>query len=103
MTDARGEDGQTVAVPVEDCCHCEKCGHIQVEPNWCHECGHRVTMPEWAKEMLAEHEAEREARQRAEGVLEQVKAIHDAYWENDSVPAQLINASLAARKRTEER
>lgn len=37
-----------------ECCTCEKCGHVQAEPNWCHECGHRVKFPEWARRLITE-------------------------------------------------
>lgn len=44
-----------------ECSTCEKCGHVQAEPNWCHECGHRVSMPIWAGRLLAERDRLRKA------------------------------------------
>lgn len=46
-----GDDGEYERLKAE-CCTCEKCGHVQAEPNWCHKCGHRTTMPDWAKPLV---------------------------------------------------
>lgn len=39
-----------------ECCHCERCGHVQAEPNWCHECGHRTAWPPWAQCLIFPNE-----------------------------------------------
>jgi hypothetical protein len=51
---------------VAECCVCEKCGHVQAEPNWCHVCGHRTRWPEWAQkqEELTNAALDREAELR---------------------------------------
>lgn len=64
-----------------ECPTCLKCGHVQGEPNWCHVCGHRTSTPDWAKRMIDEHQAESEAREKAEGRLRELRELVDGYWE----------------------
>lgn len=58
-----------------ECAVCEKCGHVQAEPNWCHECGHRTTPPVWAKPLLDaffERNDLAERAERAEAALREI-------------------------------
>ena len=59
----QGEDHELERLKSE-CCVCEKCGHVQAEPNWCHKCGHRTSMPDWAKPLVDAFHERNELRER---------------------------------------
>jgi hypothetical protein len=44
-----GSDASELERLRAECCVCEKCGHVQAEPNWCQVCGGRTKWPDWAK------------------------------------------------------
>jgi hypothetical protein len=69
-----------------ECCKCEKCGHVQAEPNWCHECGHRTSMPEWAKPLIDAWHERADLRERAEQAEEALRDLSPEAVE------QLLNA-----------
>jgi hypothetical protein len=103
MTQPRQSD--TTAVPTDHLSECEKCGHLQAEPNWCHTCGHRVKVPAWARELLADLETQRDGAERAlelEAERDRYRDERDearhaagrlAFWIEDNVPGASVDAS----------
>jgi len=86
-----------------ECCVCEKCGHVQAEPNWCHKCGHRTSMPDWAKPLVdAFHEREAQCEDHEAGETAAAKALYPilhAVSRGDSPEALLghaVHVTIAA-------
>jgi hypothetical protein len=91
-----------------ECCKCEKCGHVQAEPNWCHECGHRTSMPEWAKPLIDAWHERADLRERAEQAEEALRELvrlkdgpRDEAYERDKPKAwDAARAALSALPET---
>jgi hypothetical protein len=80
-----------------ECAVCEKCGHVQAEPNWCHECRHRTTMPGWAKPLLDAWSD----RQNLREALEEIASGPDAAKGEDYGCLDLHEARTIAREALE--